>query len=162
FPGVVDGTLDFADHMRFDLAARWRDLGIPGSEQYKTPSGELTMSGTLDAYRFMGSGTLDVDGRAADFTVAGTGDGPVLDVQLLTVDVKTWDGAALGELEGRGRVALDERAADVDVRARDLDPRWLVDGWPGNLTGTSRLHASVEPLLARFTDADLSGRLHNY
>lgn len=159
---VADGGLDFTDRMRFDLAIGWQDLGVPGAEQYKTSRGELTIAGTLDAYRYTGKGTLDVDGRAADFTLAGSGAGATLDVQPLTVAVKTWDGAALGELEGRGRVALDARAADLDVAARNLDPRWLVDGWPGSLTGAAKLHATVVPLEARFTSADLNGRLRSY
>ncbi|HEX5048557.1 MAG TPA: translocation/assembly module TamB domain-containing protein [Gammaproteobacteria bacterium] len=159
---VADGSLDFTDRMRFDLTIGWQDLGIPNAEQYETPRGELKLAGTLDDYRYTGGGTLDVDGRAGDFTLAGTGAGALLDLQPLTAAVKTWDGAALGELEGRGRVALDARTADLDVAARNLDPRWLVDGWPGRLTGTAKLHATVEPLEAQFTAADLSGILRSY
>jgi len=159
---VADGDLDFTDRMRFDLAISWQDVGIPNAEEYKTPRGELKIAGTLDAYRYTGNGTLDVDGRAADFTLAGSGAGAILDAQPLTVAVKTWDGAALGELDGRGRVALDARVADLDVTARDLDPRWLVDGWPGGLSGTAKLHATVQPLEAQFTAADLSGLLRAY
>lgn len=162
FKAVAEGELELGSVPRADLRLEWQELKLPGLERYPSPRGRLAVAGTIESYRFDGNGTLNLDGRFSGFEIAGTGEAGLLHVAQLVLTAQTWDGEALGEIRSSGDVTLDTRTAALAVAARDLDPRWLVDGWPGRLTGTAQLNAAVEPLEARFTDVDLAGELRGY
>ncbi len=156
---TAEGELTIAETPRFDLTLSWADLAVPDLPQLASPSGRMALVGTLDAYRFTGDGTLDLDGRAADFTTSGTGRRFALAVDALTLAARLADGSA-GALGGSGAVDLAARTADLDGRASDFDPAWLVPEWSGRLSGTAAVHARLDPQPeARFEGAKLEGEL---
>jgi translocation and assembly module TamB len=162
FTAETDGQLDFQDVMEFGLDSTWTNLAWPAVDHIASSRGRLTLGGTLANYRFESSGSLDVDGRAADFTTRGTAERLELAIEALELAARTDDGEA-GVLQGSGAVSLDARTAALAVEARDFDPRWLLPAWPGRLTGTARMQAQAGPTPgARFTAANFAGRLRGH
>jgi translocation and assembly module TamB len=159
FAANIDGELRFENAPRFDLAIEWQNLFIPGVARLLSPGGELVVAGAIDDYRFSGSGTLDIDGRAASFTGAGRGEAGLLNIESLALEVLA-DGAPAGTLRATGTLSLDERGAELAVEAQNFDPGWIHGAWPGRLSGSSALRTEFAPMFfARFDALDLEGRL---
>jgi autotransporter translocation and assembly factor TamB len=101
------------------------------------------VAGSLDAYRYDGSGTVEAIGRSARFMVEGNAARLALEAaQLVLTPPAPQDG---GTLAATGNVHLQERTANLALTATNLDPAWLVAAWPGRLTGTAALRASLDP-----------------
>jgi translocation and assembly module TamB len=160
FPATVDGELRFEDAPRFDLDFAWQNLFIPGLALLTSPAGELSAAGTLDDYRFTGSGTLDIGGRSARFSGGGTANLGELAFEAFALDAEV-DGRAAGTLRATGRLSLADRGAALAVQAQSFEPSWVHRAWPGSLTGTTALTTRFAPeFFARFDALALRGTLH--
>ena len=159
FAATTTGTLA-AGPFRVDVVNEWQNLAWPGVTGIASPSGRLALAGSLDEYRYDGAGTLDVVGRAASFTVAGTGRRLLLDVAPLELTPAASGG---GTLRATGSVDLESRETSVDLAATRWDPSWAVAAWPGRLDGTARLRAGLAPEPNVALDAiALAGELRGY
>src|SRR6185503_16652994 len=141
-----------------ELTTTWRDLTWPGSP-VTSPSGELTLAGTADAYRFDAAGTVVVTGRNASFTAAGTGAELELAFEraVLTTD------AGRGTLQATGSMSLETRETRLALTAADFDPAWIDARWPGRLRGTATLRAALGPIAtAELAEFALNGELRGY
>ena len=162
FSASTDGTLSFASEMRFDLALAWRGLVIPGVEHFVSPTGTGKLVGTLADYGIEASGTIDVDGRAANVRGAGTGARGEIALARAELDALI-DGAPAGTLRAAGTLSVARSGADFRLEAQDADPRWISALFPGRLGGTGTLHATFAPtFLTRLGDVALSGELRSY
>ena len=56
-----------AGPFRVDVVNEWQNLAWRGVAGVASASGRLALTGSLDDYRYDGSGTVEVLGRAADF-----------------------------------------------------------------------------------------------
>jgi translocation and assembly module TamB len=170
FAAATDGNATLGSPLRAELVTEWVDLAWPGVDGLASPTGRLAVEGTLDSYRYDGSGTVEALGRSATFTVAGTAARFALELARLVLTPATLEsprrGAAPndgGTLAATGNVQLQERAADLQLTATTLDPAWLVAAWPGRLTGTARLSANLVPETNTTLDAiSLAGSLRGY
>jgi translocation and assembly module TamB len=159
FAMTTTGTLAMGP-FRFDLENEWQDLAWPGVAGVASPSGRLTLTGTLADYRYAGAGTADLLDRAAGFTVEGTGQN--LALALATLELAP-AAPGSGTLRGAGTLDLANRAAALDVTAAAFDPAWVAAAWPGRLDGTARLRAALAPEPNAALDAiALAGELRGY
>jgi translocation and assembly module TamB len=159
FAMTTTGTLTMGP-FRFDLDNEWQDLAWPGVTGVASPSGRLALDGTLADYRYEGTGTADLLGRAAGFTVEGTGQDLVLALTSLELAPLAPGG---GTLRGTGSLDLERRETALDVTAAGFDPVWLVAAWPGRLDGTARLRAALAPEPNAALEAiALAGALRGY
>ncbi|HEX7236756.1 MAG TPA: translocation/assembly module TamB domain-containing protein [Gammaproteobacteria bacterium] len=159
FAATTTGTLT-AGPFRVDVVNEWQNLAWPGVEGIASPSGRLTLAGSLDEYRYEGGGTLDTMGRASTFTVEGTGRRLLLDLARLAVEPAAPGG---GTLRGAGSVDLESRDATLDVGADGFDPAWIAAPWAGRLDGTAHLRAGLRPEPNAALDAiELAGELRGY
>jgi translocation and assembly module TamB len=162
FAATTTGELDFQAAPRVDLVSEWRSLAWPGVDAVSSDNGTLALVGTLDDYRFDGTGGLEVIGRAARFRARGTGSELLLAVEDLTLEPATAAGGA-GTLLASGAVELRERTARLAVTANGFDPAWIAAGWPGRLSGTLGLDAALAPRIAASGAAiDLRGAVRGY
>jgi translocation and assembly module TamB len=160
FPAITDGTLVFgAAAPTAELKTMWRELAWPGITAVASPSGELTLAGSFDAYRYDATGAVVVAGRDATFTAGGTG----ARLELALDDVLLSTDAGRGALRATGTASLAARETYLAVTADDLDPAWLDARWPGRLRGTAALHAALSPVAtAELDDIALAGELRGY
>ncbi|HUO66178.1 MAG TPA: translocation/assembly module TamB domain-containing protein [Gammaproteobacteria bacterium] len=162
FSATADGTLDFTDAMRFDLALAWTDLVIPNVGHFASPNGTGKLAGTLDEYAFDFSGTLDVDGRVANASGNGRGARGELVFERAVLGPLV-NGTAAGTLRGAGTVSFARSVADLTLDAQNVDPRWIHPSIPGRLSGTGTLHTEFAPaLVTRFGAVALTGELRQY
>lgn len=162
FTATSDGTLGFDGPFNFDLINEWREtLAWPGVDEVTSDNGRLMLAGTLDDYRFEGTGAVRVLDRDASFAVDGTGDRLELAVAELDLATPTPQGG--GSLRGSGAVSLADRSANLAVTANGFDPAWLTPAWTGRLEGTTTLEAGLLPQPSAALDAiDLRGTLRGY
>ncbi|HVJ30344.1 MAG TPA: hypothetical protein VNA66_08580, partial [Gammaproteobacteria bacterium] len=141
FAATTTGTL-VAGPFSVDVVNTWQNLAWPSVAGVASPSGRLALAGSLDDYRYEGTGTVDVLDRDASFTVAGTGQRLLLALEQLEL-VPAAPGR--GSLTAGGNVDLEGRDTSLDLAARGFDPAWIVAAWPGRLDGTAQLRAGLEP-----------------
>jgi translocation and assembly module TamB len=160
FAAVTDGVLVFGGTApTAELRTTWRELAWPGLATVASPSGELELAGSLDAYRYDAMGAVVVAGRNASFTAGGTGAQLELELERFTLAADA-DRAAL---QATGTVSLAARETRLAVTAEDFDPAWLDARWPGRLSGTAALHAALAPTAtAEVDDVALAGELRGY
>jgi translocation and assembly module TamB len=161
FAATTEGTLTLGSPLQADLVTEWTDLAWPGVMGLASPAGRLAVAGTLDAYRYDGSGRVEAFGRDAGFTVEGTAARVALEIARLVLTPPAAQND--GTLAASGNVHLQERTASLALTATNLDPNWLVAGWPGRLTGTAALRASLLPEPTGTLEAiELEGALRDY
>jgi translocation and assembly module TamB len=159
FAATTTGTLR-AGPFRLDVVNEWQNLAWPGVAGVASPDGRLALAGSLDDYRYDGGGTLDVVGRTATFTVAGTGARLLLELERLDLMPAAPFG---GTLRATGSVDLDSRETRLALAASRLDPGWIAAAWPGRLDGTAMLRAGLVPEPTAALDAiALAGELRGY
>jgi translocation and assembly module TamB len=159
FAATSEGTIVFSGPTTVAVTTEWQALAWPGVDTVASPSGRLTLTGGLDAYRYDGAGTVDALGRVAAFAVRGTGERLELAIDELVLSAQ----GDAGTLRARGAVSLATRDTRLDVDAADFDPQWLFSGWPGRLDGTTSLVAGLTPTpRAAFEAVDLGGELRGY
>jgi translocation and assembly module TamB len=159
FAATTTGTMT-SGPFRVDVVNEWQNLAWPGVDGIVSPSGRLALVGSLDDYRYDGSGIVDVLGRSADFSVEGTGQRLLLALTRLDL-MPAAPGS--GTLRGTGSVDLESRETSLDVAASRFDPVWIVNAWPGRLDGTARLRASLAPEPNAALEAiELAGELRGY
>ncbi len=159
FSATTTGTLTTGP-FRVDVVNEWQNLAWPGVAGVASPSGRLALAGSLAEYRYDGAGALDIAGRAASFTVAGTGQRLLLDLAPLELRPAA---PGSGTLRAAGSVDLERRETSLELAASRLNPIWIVAAWPGQLDGTTRLRASLVPEPSVALDAiELSGELRGY
>jgi len=162
FVATADGTLDFTDAMRFDLALAWTNLVIPNVDHFASPAGTGKLTGTIAEYTYDFSGAIDVDGRAANASGNGRGARGELTFERAVLGPLI-DGAAAGSLRGAGTVSFGRSVADLTVDLQNVDPRWIHPSVPGHLSGTGTLHTEFAPeFLARIGALALTGELRQY
>jgi translocation and assembly module TamB len=162
FSATADGTLDFTDAMRFDLALAWTGLVIPNVGHFASPAGTAKLAGTIAEYAYDFSGTIDVDGRVANVSGNGRGARGELTFERAVLGPLV-DGAAAGTLRAAGTVSFARSVADLTVDVQDVDPRWIHPSVPGRLSGTGTLHTEFAPaFLTRFGALALTGELRQY
>ena len=150
---VADGVLTTTSPPRVDLTIEWRDFAVPGVSDVRSDSGRLVLSGTVDGYTFDSAGEVMALGNAGTFAINGSGQAGVLMVDTVTLD------SARGRVTANGEVAFDVLELDLAVGIENLDPSWLVQDWPGRLTGTGRVTAALTPLTWSVDALDVSGEL---
>ena len=161
FAATTTGTAVIRGRPTVDLVTEWRELAWPGVEGIASAGGRLALLGSLDEYRFTGSGTVEAAGRAAAFTAEGTG--AALELAIAELVLTPQGPAAGGSLAASGTASLQNRTADVALTASDLDPAFVVAAWPGRLTGTAQLRAGLVPEPTGTLDTiDLRGELRGY
>ena len=141
FPATTTGTL-VAGPFSVDVVNTWQNLAWPTVAGVASPSGRLALAGSLDDYRYDGTGTVDVLDRDASFTVAGTGQRLLLALENLEL-VPAAPGR--GSLTATGNLDLEGRDTNLDLTAHGFDPVWIVAAWPGRLDGTAQLRAGLTP-----------------
>jgi translocation and assembly module TamB len=162
FAATADGTLDFTDAMRFDLALGWTGLVIPNVDHFASPGGTGKLAGTIAEYAYDFSGTIDVDGRVANATGNGRGARGELAFERVVLS-PIIDGAAAGSLRASGTVSFARSVADLTLDAQDVNPRWIHPSVPGRLSGTATLHTEFAPaFVTRFGAVALKGELRQY
>ena len=161
FAATTEGNVTLASPLQAELVTDWTELAWPGVTAVTSPAGRLAVAGTLDDYRYDGSGTVVALGRSAGFTIEGTAARLALEIaRLVLTPAAPHDG---GTLAATGRADLLERTASLALTATDLDPEWLVASWPGRLTGTTALRAGLLPEPNGTLEAiDLEGSLRGY
>jgi translocation and assembly module TamB len=161
FTAATDGTIELAGAVRVDLVTDWQALTWPGVATVASPSGRLALTGTLDEYRYDGSGVLEIAGRDASFSGEGTGARLELAVRQLELTTPTPQGG--GTLRAEGAVSLANRSAELALAVDELDPAWLAPAWPGRLDGTAELQAAMMPRPnATLSAVALRGTLRGY
>ena len=161
FAATTDGTVALVSPASVDVVTDWQALAWPGVNGIASPSGRLALIGSLDEYRYDGSGALEVLARNATFSVAGTGERAELAIARLELTTPTAQGG--GTLTGAGAVSMANRTAELAVTANGFDPAWLATAWPGRLDGTGKLTAAIPGrATARLDTIDLRGRLRGY
>ena len=159
FAATTTGTMT-AGPFRIDVINEWQNLAWPGVAGIASPSGRLTLAGSLDDYRYDGNGAVDVLGRPANFTVEGTGRRLLLELARVAF-LPAAPGS--GTLQGSGSLDLERRETSLDITATRFDPIWIVNAWPGRLDGTARLRAGLAPEPNAALDAiRLEGELRGY
>ena len=162
FAATADGTLDFTDAMRFDLALAWTGLVIPNVDHFASPAGTGKLTGTIADYAYDFSGTIDVDGRVANESGNGRGARGELAFERVVLGPLI-DGAAAGTLSAAGTVSFARSVADLTLDLQNVDPRWIHPSVPGRLSGTGTLHTEFAPeFLTRFGAVALTGELRQY
>lgn len=161
FVATTTGTVVLAGSPQVELVSDWQNLAWPGVANIASPSGTLTVAGGLAAYRYEGTGSLDVLERTATFGTAGTGERFELAVARLELATPTPAGG--GMLRGVGTVSLERRETALAVTADGFDPTWITAAWPGRLVGTAALRAQLDPeASAELDDVALHGTLRGY
>jgi translocation and assembly module TamB len=159
FAATTTGTLR-AGPFRLDVVNEWQNLAWPGVAGVASPDGRLALEGSLDGYRYDGSGTLDVAGRGASFAVEGTGTRSKLELAQLELVPAAPAG---GALRATGSLDLESRETSLAVTSSGFDPAWIAAAWPGRLDGTAALHAGLSPEPNAALDSiALSGELRGY
>jgi translocation and assembly module TamB len=162
FAATADGTLDFTNEMRFDLALAWTGLVIPNVDHFASPAGTGKLTGTIDEFAYDFSGTIDVDGRVANASGNGRGARGELQFERFVLGPLI-DGRAAGTLRAAGTVSFARSVADLMLDVQDVDPRWIHPSVPGRLSGTGTLHTEFAPeFLSRFGAIALTGELRQY
>jgi len=162
FAVVADGTLDFAGTPSADLSITWENLAWPGVDIVASPSGRITLAGTLADYRYDGSGLAQIDGRAAEFELRGIGTPVVLALERLTVRPMR-GGEPAGSVVATGELRFEARQAQLALEADAFDPEWIVEGWSGRVNGTTTIDAQLRPSArVRFSGVDARGQLRGY
>ena len=161
FAATADGTVDFAQQPRAELAIEWRDLVWPGVDGLASPSGRVTLTGTVSDYRYDGAGALAIEARAATFAARGSGNGAQLALERLELDIRTATASA-GALVADGSADLVARTANLNVTATDIDPAWWQAEWRGRLRGTAAVGAGFAPLRVALDSVDIAGELRGY
>jgi translocation and assembly module TamB len=164
FAAATEGRLDFgSDAPAAELTTEWRDLAWPGVTAVASPSGSVTLAGTLERYRYDATGTLVAAGREATFAIAGAAERLELAVERLELTPRLATGAAAGTLRAQGRASVTARETELDVTADGFDPQWLDARFAGRLGGTTTLRAALAPTVeAELGDLDLDGELRGY
>jgi translocation and assembly module TamB len=159
FTALTTGTLTTGP-FRFDVVNEWQNMAWPSVAGVASASGRLALAGALADYRYEGAGAVDIAGRAATFTVAGTGQRFLLDLAPLELSPAA---PGSGTLRAAGRVDLENRETSLELAASALNPIWIGAAWPGRLDGTAHLQAGLTPERNVALDAiELSGALRGY
>jgi len=162
FAATADGTLDFTDEMRFELALAWTGLVIPNVDHFASPAGTGKLAGTIAEYAYDFSASIDVDGRAASASGNGRGARGELNFERVVLGPLI-DGKAAGTLRAAGTVSFARSVADLTLDVQDVDPRWIQPSVPGRLSGSGSLHTEFAPaFLTRFAAVALSGEIRQY
>ena len=162
FAATADGTLDFTDEMRFDLALAWTGLVIPHVDHFASPTGTGKLTGTIAEYAYDFTGTIDVDGRVANASGNGRGARGELSFERVVLGPLI-NGAAAGTLRAAGTVSFARSVADLTLAVQDVNPRWINPNVPGRLSGSGTLHTEFAPaFLTRFGAVALTGELRQY
>jgi translocation and assembly module TamB len=156
FAALIEGSLSFATPLRADLTASWTDAAWSGVSRVRSPGGQLTLSGSPEAFEFAGAARLIFDEDPLELTVAGSGAGAALLFDRIMLDV------AQAQLLGTGTVALDRRDWQFEVQADGVNPaRWAPD-WPGQLGGRARFSGRLMPAFEwSLTEAEVAGTLRD-
>lgn len=144
------GEVALAADAPMDLTVQWQGLQWPlaGEPTAASPSGQLSVDGTLDGFELAGALDWRLPGRG-DGRLELAGDGDLQSLRLETLAVS----GDPGRLTGSASVAwAPELSADVTLSGEDVNPGAVVAGWPGRLEVA--LAAS-----ARGTDAGLEAEL---
>ncbi|NIW24017.1 MAG: hypothetical protein GWN29_05275, partial [Gammaproteobacteria bacterium] len=152
----ADGELRWGDAPQAELNLRWADLVWPDVDVVSSSEGELALTGWLDAFEFEGGGALTADGIDSDVVASGAGTTETLTFANLSLS------GSYGELVANGRLDLDPLAWAFDLEARDLDPAFRFEAWPGTLTGRGAFSGRAEPALElSLDDFTVVGRLRD-
>ena len=147
--GVDDGALS--------LQAVARGLGWGEGEQRVIGDGEAQLSGHLPVWQ--GDLTFDLQRGARQARLEASVSGSETALVLSPFTLSTPGGEASGE----GRLDRDAAGAfQLTATLRDLDPAWLLPGWPGRLEGRLALHGAAPaegPLRLEARVEGLSGAL---
>ena len=144
FAATADGTLDFTDAMRFDLALAWTGLVIPNVDHFASPAGTGKLTGTIADYAYDFSGTIDVDGRVANESGNGRGARGELAFERIVLGPLI-DGAAAGTLRAAGTVSFARSVADLTLDAAERGPALDSSERPRRLSGSGTLHTEFAP-----------------
>lgn len=163
---VVTGTeqqLNFAGGIDLEantITARldWANLAWPlrgTSPDFASPSGGLTVQGTIDEWT--ASGQLQAqtgDYPKGHFEIAGGGDRTSSRISIL-------DGDLLGG-HASGVVSFDwksELAWEATIDAQGIDPEPLAPGWPGRLDTEISVRSNGQPAAIQIDMTSLQGQL---
>jgi len=123
-------------------------------------SGQLSVDGSLDNYRFEGHTALTLPDRPR-VRIRTSGSGNLKGIALATASLD----AASSQMAVRGRLTwAPELSGSVDIELDDIDPGLLWPAWPGQLTGKASLHGSVtaDGLVGGLSLHRLSGTLRGF
>ncbi len=129
----LTGRLDLgADPLRFSVEGDWERLRWPlsGDLVAESPQGDLTASGTLDAFDYR----LSTQALGPGFPRAGLvlgGRGRVEGARIETLELETLG----GRLQGQGDLAWSPTLGwDLELRGRDLNPGDFIEGLEDRVT----------------------------
>lgn len=152
------GRIKLAGDFATDVSLQWQDLKWPLSDDpdYRSASGEATVSGTLDGYTLSAEAALTLPGDVPmEARVSAEGSREHLDVEL-RVD------ALDGRIDGTAAVSwVPSLEADVTLEGSDVDPAAFAPDWPGQLDFTLRAAAgtSQQATRARLETLTVNGAL---
>jgi len=157
------GTFDF-DSRLLTLNMGWAGEKIPrgaGAPPLTlASSGQLSVGGSLDNYRFEGHTTLTMPGHPqARISTSGSGDLEGIALTAASLDADTSRIAASGHLTW-----APELSGSGDIELDDINPGLLWPAWPGQLTGRASLHGGVttDGLVGALSLHRLSGKLRGF
>ncbi|MCC7413668.1 MAG: translocation/assembly module TamB domain-containing protein [Gammaproteobacteria bacterium] len=136
---TVSGTVNWTGAARAALVADWQAMAVTLADgrTLASDSGHVALDGGPDAYRIDGAfGLRLADLPAGRVQIAARGDRARLDVDALTIHVRT------GELTGAGALswAGTEPEWRLQLDAHSFDPGWLAADWPGEIALVAGLH----------------------
>jgi translocation and assembly module TamB len=148
---------------RFDIEARWQDLGWPlvGEPAVRSPQGRLTVAGTADDYALTARGRLESEeAPAGELRIEGRGSTERLEIAELLAETLG------GRIEGSGTVAWSPVVRwQAQLAAADVNPEALAPEFAGQLSfdleTEGRLTEQGEPqgsLLVESLDGRLRGQ----
>lgn len=141
FDVTAAGKLWLEATPRIDFVVRWRELAIPGREEFLSPSGEANLTGPINALSYSSAGAVDAYGRAFRYEATGDVNGAVVGFDPLLV---TGPG---GTATARGEIALDSLQWELTLAGRDLDPSAYEPAWSGRLDLDAELRGRLRPTL---------------
>jgi translocation and assembly module TamB len=153
---VADGELTVGSPLRADLTIEWRDLAPPGVSGVTSRRGRLVLAGAVEDFVFDGSADIHIADEDASVALRGTGRNTAVMLEAFLLE------SARGTFTATGDVAVDTREAILQIGARDFDPSWLLPDWPGRLTGSAGVRASLAPLAWEVDALDVIGELRGH
>lgn len=158
---LLDGRLDIdGDYRLADgamaLQARAAGLAWGEGEARVRASGELTLHGSREAWTALLDLALARGAQRAQLEAAARGSAEA--IVLAPFTLRTQGGA----LQGEARYGRGEADFALQARLHNVDPAWLLPGWPGSLDGHLRVEgvaAAQAPRRWRADATELRGRL---
>ncbi len=141
---LLDGRLDLDGSYRIGDGAMAFDARIDGlswgeGEDRVRADGEAVLHGVADDWR--AELALELAHGVRRARLEGVMHGDAAAITLAPFRLTTPGGF----LEGEGRYALDATAAfSLDANLHEVDPAWLLPGWPGALRGGQRVSGRAE------------------